>query len=164
MKRIIILSFITMLISGCLATPKNRADFVKLSESHGSDSNKISIVINKPLSYVNKRLARLSKKCLNARVVMTSERTLDSSRAEIDYFSTFRKVNRNKSELTIRTSPRGMFSSKERIFVFTADATAINKKKTKLRIYKAYGYSHFVGIVKKSASGKMKGCPSNIHQ
>ena len=164
MKNFIFLGFVAVFVSGCLAIPKNRADFVKLSESQGVDSNKLSVVINKPLSYVNRRLAYLSNKCLNKNIVMSSRRGFETSRIELDYLSSFKRVNKNKSELTIRTSTSTLIGSKQSTIIFTADVTPLARKKTKLRINKVYGYNHFVGIVKKSASGKMKGCPANIHQ
>lgn len=168
MKALFTIFAIAFLVSACLSMPKSREEYVSLAEARGSSDIKKEIIINQRFSTVNKNLSNLSKNCLNKTVTIeyqiNSTNSNERGKAVIDYHSTFAVVSNKKSEFTILSKPQATFSGpSEPVFVFAANSSPVSKSKTKLTMYKSYGYDRFVGIVTDYASGAKKGCPKNIH-
>lgn len=168
MKSILAMIAVMFMVSACLSMPKTREEYVNMAEARGSSDIKTEVIINKPISTVNKNLAYLSKNCLNKTVTMEyqmkSSTGYERGKTVIDYHSSFRTVSRKKSEFTIQSKPQGLYlGPAEPVFVFAADASPVNKNRTRLKMYKSHGYDRFVNIVKDAASGARKKCPENIH-
>lgn len=168
MKAFFSIFAIAISVSACLSMPKTREEYVSMAEARGSTDIKKEVIINKRFSTVNKNLAHLSKNCLNKTVTIeyqiNSANSNERGKAVIDYHSTFSILSNKKSEFTILSKPQATFSGpSEPVFVFAVNSSPVNKNKTKLTMYKSYGYDRFVGIVTDYASGAKKGCPKNIH-
>jgi hypothetical protein len=152
------------LFAGCAITHPQTAQEFREAVPGATFAKTESFVVDRSVGDVTRTFQEMAPKCLNKRIKSTSSGYMHHQVIVTDYNPTVR-VTQTRTELHLQQDHvQGVMNVSNKpqrgYYLLVADATPVNKSKTRIDMYApSVGYGNVNKAIKGWAAGKNVGCP-----